>query len=268
MLFSKLNVLVQKHQILQNFCAFDLDFLYYNISMLTELLDKKRCFKLICGAGNEDLNEVKNLIALYSAAGCKFFDIRADELVFEAAKSGLDFAVPKNAQKDYNFCLSLGTRNDLHMNKVKINPILCKKCSACLKICPQNAINKDFLVDEKKCIGCLKCVQKCPNLAFNVYSKDISVRETFKKFDFAKFKNINCIELHSTGENIDDVLQSWEFLSKNFNGILSFCIGMSKLNERDFSKLLKNIVSMRKPYTTIIQADGASMSGGKNDAET
>lgn len=40
--------------------------------MLKELLEAKKCFKLVCGAGNEDASEVEKLVALYSAAGCKF----------------------------------------------------------------------------------------------------------------------------------------------------------------------------------------------------
>ena len=45
--------------------------------MLKNLLESKKCFKLICGAGNEDVKEVEKLVALYSKAGCRFFDLSA-----------------------------------------------------------------------------------------------------------------------------------------------------------------------------------------------
>ena len=47
-------------------------------------------FKLVCGAGNEDVKEVEKFVALYSSAGCKFFDLSANEEVIDAAKRGLE----------------------------------------------------------------------------------------------------------------------------------------------------------------------------------
>ena len=40
--------------------------------MLKDLFDKKECFKLVCGAGNEDAAEVEKLVTIYSLAGCNF----------------------------------------------------------------------------------------------------------------------------------------------------------------------------------------------------
>ena len=42
--------------------------------MLKDLLESKHCFKLVCGAGNEDVEEIKRLVYLYAVAGCRFFD--------------------------------------------------------------------------------------------------------------------------------------------------------------------------------------------------
>ena len=58
--------------------------------MLKELLDSKKCFKLVCGAGNEDESEVEKLVKLYSSAGCKFFDLSAKPEIVDAAKRGLE----------------------------------------------------------------------------------------------------------------------------------------------------------------------------------
>lgn len=58
--------------------------------MLKELLNTKKCFKLVCGAGNEDANEVEKLVALYSSAGCKFFDLSAKPQIVDSAKRGLN----------------------------------------------------------------------------------------------------------------------------------------------------------------------------------
>ena len=48
-----------------------------NSDKLTDMFDKKQGFKLVCGAGNEDAIEVEKLVAIYSKAGCQFFDVSA-----------------------------------------------------------------------------------------------------------------------------------------------------------------------------------------------
>lgn len=44
--------------------------------MLKELLDTNHCFKLVCGAGNEDIEEIKRLVYVYAIAGCRFLTFR------------------------------------------------------------------------------------------------------------------------------------------------------------------------------------------------
>jgi len=65
------------------------------VQSLKKILEEKKCFKLICGAGNENLQEVERLVALYAKAGCRFFDLSSSEEVLQAAQKGLDFAIPK-----------------------------------------------------------------------------------------------------------------------------------------------------------------------------
>jgi hypothetical protein len=44
---------------------------------MQELLDSSKYFKLVCGAGNEDAEEVKRLTVLYTLAGAKGMDVSA-----------------------------------------------------------------------------------------------------------------------------------------------------------------------------------------------
>ena len=48
-------------------------------------------------------------------------------------------------------------------------PVICEMCEkpVCLTVCPAGAISKNpetgvVSIDEKRCIGCLMCVQSCP----------------------------------------------------------------------------------------------------------
>ena len=49
-----------------------------------------------------------------------------------------------------------------------------------------------------------------------------------------------------------------------FDGPLSISINRSALGDVDLIQCVKDLVDVRKPYTTIIQADGIPMSGGKD----
>lgn len=81
--------------------------------MLKELLETKHCFKLVCGAGNEDIEEIKRLVYLYAVAGCRFFDLSANGDVILAAKEALDIAKVYDAY----LCVSVGIKNDPHVKK-------------------------------------------------------------------------------------------------------------------------------------------------------
>lgn len=237
---------------------------YVNSSAgLKFLLERKNLFKLICGAGNENLEEVERLVALYSAAGCRFFDLAASEEVLKAAQKGLDFSVPKREQKDYHFCISVGTQDDIHMQKARINPDKCKRCEQCKMVCPQSAINSYLKVIKECCIGCLKCQNVCKHGAIEIYSEN-------KSFTLSPFRHFTlaCVELHASDTDEVEVDEIWDYLNENFEGMLSLCIGRSKLSDERILSRIKRLTEKRKPYTTIIQADGTPMSGGKDDFET
>ena len=105
---------------------------------LKNILDSKTCFKLVCGAGNENLEEIEKLVYVYSKAGCNIFDISANLDALKAAKRGLNRA----GIKDNRFiCISVGIKGDPHTNKAFINKEICKSCFKCEKICPQNQID-------------------------------------------------------------------------------------------------------------------------------
>ena len=59
---------------------------------LQELLHTNQYFKMICGAGNEDTEEVRRLTMIYTLAGAKGFDISATPEVVKAAMNGIDRA--------------------------------------------------------------------------------------------------------------------------------------------------------------------------------
>ena len=159
--------------------------------MLKDLLDSKKCFKLVCGAGNEDPLQVEKLTALYAKAGCRFFDVNASLDIVNAAKRGLEFA----GGDDGYICVSVGIKGDPHVSKAEIDYTKCIGCGQCDEICPQRAI-KYHKVKKAKCIGCGRCLKICPKGAISYISEPKDLSEVLPPLINA---GIDCIELHAIG---------------------------------------------------------------------
>ena len=230
--------------------------------MLYDIFKEKRCFKLICGAGNEDVTQVEKLITLYSKAGCNFFDICAKEEVIDAAKRGLKRA---GIDKDRYLCISVGAESDQHFCKAEITQETCIKCGMCESICPQKTINNEngsFVINQTGCIGCKRCVDNCPTKSIDLVQKKTDLKELLPSL---VKKGLDCIEFHVIGnEGKEEILTRWGEIMKEFDGPLSISINRSALGDIDLIQCVRDLIEVRKPYTTIIQADGIPMSGGKD----
>lgn len=233
--------------------------------MLLDLFKNKKCFKLVCAAGNEDVVEVEKLVALYSKAGCNFFDLCAKPEIVDAAKKGLEYA---GIIKDRYLCCSVGIKGDPHINKAYINTQECLKCGKCASVCLQNALNEcraSYKVNKTRCIGCAKCTRICPKKCIDMRCEFKDLKEILPPLIA---KGIDCIEFHTLGEDENDIDEKWNEINNLYDGPLSICIDRSKLGNEAILKRVNRMLEKRKPLTTIIQADGAPMSGGCDDFKT
>lgn len=225
--------------------------------MLEDLLKSNKCFKLVCGAGNEDATEVEKLVKLYSSAGCKFFDLSAKPEIVDAAKRGLE-------DREGYLCVSVGIKGDPHVRKACIDGEKCVGCHKCEEICPQKAI-RGSKINKVRCLGCGKCEKVCRHDAISYISENKDLREVLPPLIE---KGIDCIELHAMGVCDDEVFEKWGYINEIFDGLLSICTSRGHLSEENMIKRIKSMTACRKPYSTIIQADGFPMSGGKDDYKT
>ena len=225
--------------------------------MLKELLETKHCFKLVCGAGNEDIEEIKRLVYLYAVAGCRFFDLSANGDVILAAKEALDIAKVYDAY----LCVSVGIKNDPHVKKAVIDYDRCVNCGACEEICPEGAIHY-AKVKKEKCIGCGRCWRVCSRAAISYISEEKDLNEVLPKIVET---GIDCIELHGMGLNDEEVFSKWKYINDNFEGLLSICTSRGQLSDEAMVKRIEKMLENRKPYSTIVQSDGFPMSGGDDN---
>ena len=228
--------------------------------MLKDLLESGKCFKLVCGAGNEDTVEVEKLVTLYAKAGCKFFDLSAKPEIIDAAKQGLKRADVNDAY----FCVSVGIKGDPHISKAQINYEKCIECGKCDEICPHNAI-KYHKVKRMKCIGCGRCAKVCPQSAISYMSENIDLNVVLPPLIE---KGIDCIELHAMNKNEEEILNKWQTINEHYKGILSICTSRGQISDDTMIKRIKRMIKDRPAYSTVIQADGFPMNGGRDDYKT
>ncbi len=261
---------------------------------LKKKLIENKCFKVICGAGNEDIDEVKKISFIYTLAGATLLDVSANPTVVEAAVKGIDLANEfhkknKIGKKNKPFIVvSVGMPGDHHVRKSYIDPNTCIGCKVCIPVCPTKAIPENFvenleyfknlggrLEDENKdkdivikelCIGCGKCSAICP--------KDEIISYRHPKNELEKLlpecieAGAESIELHAGVAEDNLTLDEWMIIkNSNPNQFNSVCL--DRLNLSNF--LLENRIEKIKQISEdklIIQADGIPMSGGENNYNT
>ena len=218
-------------------------------------------FKLVCGAGNEDCESVKKLVYVYAKAGCRFFDLSARKEILESAKAALKLANVNDAM----LCVSVGIKGDPHITKAKINESKCIKCGNCLRNCPNDAIFSSIIIDEKKCIGCGICSKKCPTEAISMFDKDVNVKEILP---YMVENGVEVLELHIMGHDKNDLASKWKVINDCNPKFASICIDRGNFGNKEALSRIKEMIAYRKPYTTIIQADGIPMSGADDTFKT
>lgn len=229
--------------------------------MCVELLEKNIFFKLVCGAGNEDSESVKKLVYVYAKAGCKVFDLSARKDILEAAKEGAELS----GMKDIHYCVSVGIKGDPHISKAGVKNSLCLTCGNCARNCPNGAIYPPNIIDEKKCIGCGVCAKKCPTGAISMYEKDTNIKDVLPEL----VKNgVDILELHIMGHDKKDLDYKWGLINDCNPKMASICVDRKNMGNDEILKRISEMIELRKPYTTIIQADGIPMSGSEDDYKT
>lgn len=218
-------------------------------------------FKLVCGAGNEDCESVKRLVYVYASAGCKLFDLSARKEILESSKEGAKLA----GMNDVQYCVSIGIKGDKHITKAKINSSKCIKCSNCYRNCPNDAIYDSIIIDEKKCIGCSICEKKCPTGAISMEEKDVNYREILP---YMVKNGVEFLELHIMGHDKEDLARKWQVINECKPKFASICIDRENFGNKEVLERIKDMISVREAYTTIVQADGVPMSGGSDDYKT
>ena len=240
---------------------------------MREILKRSHYFKLVCGAGNEDADEVRRLAHIYTIAGTNGFDVSATPNIVEACMSGIDDAYESALALNVEITnrpfitVSVGMPGDHHVRKAIINHDKCVKCDLCIPVCPTDAIPKELEVITELCIGCGHCSAVCPPRIDAIYYEhnDRSLEQILPECLEAGAENI---ELHAAVEETEQIMEEWKLVNKiNPHNFISMCLDRFHLSN---FKLVDRIMQAKEIAgdRLIIQADGVPMSGGENDYNT
>jgi|TARA_A100001391_G_scaffold178914_1_gene143628 Pyruvate/2-oxoacid:ferredoxin oxidoreductase delta subunit len=247
---------------------------------LQNLLDTGQYFKMICGAGNEDTEEVRRLAMIYTLAGAKGLDISTTPSVVLAAVDGINraYEIAHKLNIDIGIkpfiMISVGMPGDHHVRKAYIHEDLCIKCGLCVApVCPTVAIEpieikvETAFVIEEKCIGCGACSAVCPIMDCITYSHNDKLLEELLPHCIEL--GAENIELHAAVAETDVIMKEWETVIKsNPDGHNSMCLDRLHIGNFELKNRIEKALEMTKPGLMILQADGYPMSGGQDDFNT
>ncbi len=236
----------------------------------TGLLEKKKFFKLVCGAGNEDAEEVRRLVFIYTLAGAKCMDVSANVEVVKKACLGIEeacsFARRLNKKIEIRpfINVSIGMKGDPHIRKARIADN-CIKCKACMAECPTDAIDQDLKVIEAKCIGCGNCESVCGADAIKFYHQNKDLKKLLEE---CRLNGVEQMELHAAVPDSESVFYEWKMINEIIgDNYVSMCLDSLHLSDSHLKHRIKRARDISKDRF-IIQADGVPMSGGKDDFNT
>ena len=238
---------------------------------LKRILEDRRYFKVVCGAGNEDPLEVEKITMVYTLAGTTTVDISANVEVVKAAKNGIEKAkkiasdLDKEIIIDPYINVSVGLKGDPHIRKARINKELCVECGLCKESCEQHAINEQFNIIEQKCIGCGDCAEVCPEDAIEYYNKKVDLNKTLPE---CIKHGTETLELHAVSNDDESVMKDWKLIDTLVpNNFVSMCLDRSLLSNKHLIRRIKEAYEITGERF-IVQADGVPMSGGSDDYNT
>ena len=240
--------------------------------LLESIFDQGRYFKIVCGAGNEDADEVRRLAMIYTLAGTTAIDVSANVEVVQSARAGIARAkelAPKLKREiafDPFINVSIGLKGDPHVRKARIDAAVCTKCGACLAACPQQAIPAETLVvAERRCIGCGECSSVCGSGAVSFYDKRADLGVILPQ---CVAQGTETMELHAVTDDEQSVVRDWQLLNTIItDNFVSMCFDRDLLSNKRFIERVRFAYSVSGDRT-VIQADGAPMSGGQDDYRT
>lgn len=239
---------------------------------MKKLLDEGCYFKLVCGAGNENSEEVRKLTLLYTLAGANGFDVSAKPEIVRSAVAGIEAAYAWAQTLRIQIptrpfiTVSVGMPGDHHVRKAYIIES-CVRCHKCISVCPTQAIPETLKVIRNQCIGCGACEEACPKRVNAIrYEHDEKIlHDILPKCLEAGAENI---ELHAAVPSNEQIMDEWKTVCEiQPNHYVSMCVDRQHLSTQALIERIRDAHAIAGDRL-LVQADGVPMSGTQDGFNT
>ncbi len=216
---------------------------------------------MICGAGNENLQQIKKLAFIYTIIGADILDVSANIDSVKSAIQGINLAMQYAKQQKRPFIMvSFGMPGDPHIRKATVNNSKCVVCGICQNVCKRYAIHNG-IIKQQFCIGCGKCQSVCKYNAISYKYNSKNLKETI--IDCMQ-NGVQLFQLHASVKQQQSTLNQWkQIVNLNSNQYNSICLDRQNLSNSQLINRIQKVYEISKEKL-IIQADGYPMSGGND----
>ena len=224
---------------------------------LQTLLESRKCIKIICGAGNENIEQIRHITDIYARAGVRYFDISANIEAIRTVKQVL-----QKLNIEGYICVSYGIKGDPHTKKIKVSEA-CINCGKCVPTCSQKALYQTtdaVWIMNDSCIGCGTCIPACSFNALSLSSIPKNIEDTLPDI---VAEGVDTIEFHANGA-LSDIDRNLSSIENLHTGMISICMDRSLYGDKQLIDIFTKFITHRTPYSTIIQADGLPMEGNND----
>ena len=230
----------------------------------SQSLEEGSWFKLICGASNQDVAQIRGLALAYTLAGADCIDCSADPAVVAAVQEGIDAAlgILPHVVRPW-VMVSVNDDEDPHFRKAVFDPTRCPAdCPRpCEAVCPARAIGRGGVLADR-CYGCGRCLPVCPLGLIQAASYQRSASELTHLLVGSR---VDALEIHTDGRRPEATAALWRDLQPWAGGLrlvaLSFPDVGSDAELGQWMSTVAGALRLGPGAHLVWQTDGRPMSG-------
>ena len=228
-------------------------------------LDEGSMCKIICGIGSRKAKRIRNLSAIYAAAGAHVIDMAAHIDVMEAVQAGIAWAERHHGARRPLLMVSMGMGQDPHVGVPLLDTSVCSTCSHCWCTVEKWCAGRPLESRHLECPSCMACMRACPFDAISVVQPGLGnpalLMEMIRR-------GAQAVELHISGSPKKEFMGLWRAVAPMLtpDTLVSFSVGSSVTDEALLREHLDIVHALGHPRI-VFQAEGHPMSGDRDGTD-
>lgn len=224
--------------------------------------------KVICGIGSRKAKRIRNLSAIYTAAGAHVLDMAPHIDVIEAVQAGVAWAQRHFPDAHSPLLMvSLGTHDDPHVGTPLLDLAVCETCTHCWCEVEKWCAARPLEVRHPECPSCMACLRACPFDAISIVQPGLGNPALLMEL---LRRGAQAVELHISGAPKKEFMQLWRNIAPLLRQetLVSFSVGSAVTDDALMQEHLDIIQALAQDHPRLLfQAEGHPMSGGRTGSD-